>query len=428
MMNRRDLLKSVVGASCAACAFAFDNPLRPRFRMAQAATGKTLVVVFQRGGCDGLNTVVPYGDDEYYKLRPTIAIAPPNAGDPEAAIPLSDRIHADFFGLHPALAAFDSIYQAGDLAVMPTVHYPEASRSHFDGQAFIESADTLKTADGWLNRHLSTSAVAADLRAVGFGGALPQALKGPEIVSAFNNLTHFDLGLPEAEADTLLQNLGPIYGQVPDLRVPYQEPLHEFGRVLVHDLDVVRQITALPYAPANGAVYPNSGLGTQMRQTAQLIKAGVGLEIAALSIGGWDTHGNQGGGNTDGVQARRFADFAGSLAAFYDDLGSLMQDVLVLTMTEFGRTAKENGSRDTDHGNAATWLAMGGAVTGGIYGAWPGLREEQLYRGRYLSHTIDYRDVLGEVLTKHLGNGALNFLLPGHAYQPVGFLMSGTPL
>lgn len=421
-MNRRGFLTSFVGASCAACALAFDNPLRPRFQTAEAATGKTLVVVFQRGGCDGLNAVVPYGDDAYYNLRPTIAIAPPNPNNPEAAIPLADGTHTDFFGLHPALAAFDPIYKAGDLAVMPAVHYPEASRSHFDSQAFIESADTLKSIDGWLNRHLSTLPITADLRAVGFGSTLPHALKGPEVVSAFNNLAHFNLSLPEAESDALLQRLTPIYDQMPNLHVPYQESLYDFGRVLVHDLDVVSQVTATPYEPANGAVYPSSSFGAQLQQTAQLIKSGVGLEIAALSIGGWDTHGNQGGGNANGTQARRFADFANGLAAFYQDLGGQMRDVMVLTMTEFGQTAKENGSKGTDHGNASAWFAMGKSLTGGIYGAWPGLREAQLYRGRYLSHTIDYRDVLGEILTGHLGNGFLDYLLPAHAYQPVGFL------
>lgn len=380
------------------------------------------MVVFQRGGCDGLNTVVPYGDDTYYNLRPSIAIAPPNAGNPEAAIPLQDDTHADFFGLHPALAAFDPIYKAGDLAVLPTVHYPDASRSHFDSQAFIESADTAKSLDGWLNRHLSTSSTTADLRAVGFGGTLPHALKGPEIVSSFNNLTHFNLGLPSAESDALLQRLTPIYGQTPNLNVPYQESLHHFGRVLVHDLDVISQVTSTPYVPANGAVYPSSTFGKQLQQTAQLIKSGVGLEIATLSMGGWDTHGNQGGGNAHGSQARRLADFANSIAAFYNDLGGQMQDVMVLTMTEFGRTAKENGSKGTDHGNASTWFVMGRSVSGGIYGEWPGLHEEQLYRGRYLSHTVDYRDILGEILTGHLGNEALDFLLPMHDYQPVGFL------
>ncbi len=421
-MNRRGFLKTLMGTSCAACAFALDHPLRPRVRLAEAATGKTLVVVFQRGGCDGLNAVVPYGEDAYYNLRPTIAIAPPSVGDAEAAIALDDDTHPDFFGLHPALAAFDPIYKAGDLAVLPAVHYPEASRSHFDSQAFIESADTEKLLDGWLNRHLSTSSITADLRAVGFGGTLPHALKGPEIVSAFNNLTHFKLGLPEAESNALLQRLTPIYGQTPDLNIPYQEPLHQFGRVLVHDLDVISRVTATPYVPANGAAYPSSSFGTQLQQTAQLIKSGVGLEIAALSMGGWDTHGKQGGGSADGVQARRFADFANSIAAFYHDLGSQMNDVVVLTMTEFGRTAKENASRGTDHGNASTWFVLGHAVSGGIYGAWPGLHEEQLYRGRYLQHTVDYRDVLGEILARHLGNTGLDFLLPAHDYQPVGVL------
>jgi uncharacterized protein (DUF1501 family) len=198
--------------------------------------------------------------------------------------------------------------------------------------------------------------------------------------------------------------------------------VQENGRVIINDLAVLSGINPNTYVPANGAVYPNSGYGTQLRQIAQLIKADLGLEVAALSIGGWDTHSDQGGGQTNGQQARRHQDFAQGIAAFATDLGTLMQDVVIVTMTEFGRTAEENASRGTDHGHASAWFVAGGPVRGGIYGPWPGLSTAQLEDGRYLDHSIDFRDVMGEILSVHMGNNQLGVLLPGHTFQPVGFL------
>ena len=416
-MQRRDFLRALIGTCCAAGALTLDSPWRPSFRIAQAATGKTLVVIFQRGGCDGLNTVVPYGDDDYYQLRPTIAIAPPRAGDSEAAINLNG-----FFGLHPGLAALAPIYQEGAMAILPTVHYPDATRSHFDSQTLIESGALTKYPDGWLNRHLSTQPVDATLRAASFGHTLTHALRGVEVVSSFNSLTTFTFGLAVEEETALVERLTQVYGQIPDLSRVYHQDVYDFGKTAVRDLSVINSIDPSQYSPANGAVYPDSSYGQQLQQTAQLIKAGVGLEVAALNIGGWDTHRNQGSGNVDGRQFQRFQEFAKGIAAFYTDLGGRMNDVVILTMTEFGRTAAENGSKGTDHGNASTWFVIGKSVQGGIYGVWPGLRTEQLYLGRYLKHNIDFRNVFGEVLTQHLGNTSLNLVFPGYAYQPVGFL------
>lgn len=415
-MQRRDMLRSLLGACCAAGTLMLDHPWRPRFRIARAATGKTLVVLFQRGGCDGLNMVVPYGDDEYYRLRPTLAIVPPNAGNPASAVPVNG-----FFGLHPGLTALAPIYQAGNLAILPTVHYPNGSRSHFDGQAFLESGGTTRFPDGWLNRYLTTSPVSATLRAVGFGNTLWHSLRGAEVVSAFMTLDQ-SFGLPAGEEAALSQRLAQMYSQPPDLSRAYREDTQDFGQALLRDISTVRDLQPQQYLPANGAVYPDTLLGLQLRQTAQLIRSGVGLEVAALSMPRWDTHRSQGAGNIDGTHFQLFQEFAGALAAFSTDLGALMNHVIVLTMTEFGRTAAENGSGGTDHGNGCTWLAMGNAVRGGVYGAWPGLSPEQLYMGRYLQHTIDYRNVLGEVLSRHLSASALHVILPGHTYQPVGFL------
>jgi uncharacterized protein (DUF1501 family) len=413
-VHRRTFLRALAGTTAGAGTFVLDHPFRPRFRLANAqlATGKTLVVVFQRGGCDGLNTVVPYGDGEYYVLRPTIGIAPPSGGDPASAIDLDG-----FFGLHPGLADLKPVFDDGDMAVFPTAHYPEASRSHFTGQEWIESGAPVDDTDGWLNRHLvSAAASTGELRGVGIGSSLPHALRGDAVVSVFNNLADFTLDLPAAEEQFILDRLFPVYGQTPDPAKLNHELVHRFGRVVINDLSVVAGIDVDGYEPAPGASYPNTTFGRQMRQTAQLIKEGVGLEVATLGIGGWDNHSDQGGGDLGGRQARRFVDFAGGIAAMYHDLGSLMDDVVILTMTEFGRTAKENGSFGTDHGNAASWFAVSRSVKGGVYGVWPGLQEADLYRERYLAHTVDFRDIMGEVLSTHLGNTDLGFLLPGHTF------------
>jgi len=417
MVNRRDFLRYALSAAAATATTVYGNPFRPRARFAnaQSATGKTLLVVFQRGGCDGLNTVVPFGDPEYYRLRRTIAIAPPGGGS-TAALNLNG-----FFGLHPGLAGLMPIYQAGDLAVLPAVQYPNASQSHFDGQFWIETATYGGGADGWLNRHLVTLPRSAALRAVGFGSELPDALRGQAVVSAFNDIADFTLGLPGVDESALLGDLGRIYSQDPDSRA-YRSLVQNYGRVLINDLTVLSGIHPSDYVPANGAVYPNSGFGSQLRQIAQLIKSDLGLEVASLSIGGWDTHSGQGGGQTNGQQSQRHQDFANGLGAFYRDLGTRMNDVVIVTMTEFGRTAAENDSAGTDHGHAGAWFAIGGNVAGGIYGAWPGLATSQLEDGRYLDHSIDFRDVMGEVLTRHMGNANLTTLIPNHSFQPVGFL------
>ena len=417
-------MRLLVSASAGTAAVALTNPFRPRFAFAQSASGKTLVVIFQRGGNDGLNTVIPFGDANYYTLRPRIAVPRPNPNDPTAALPLTGfGAPSNFFGLHPGLAALMPIWNAGQLAVLPSTHYPNATQSHFDGQDTIESGADSATLDGWLNRHLITLPRPAALRAVGFGDVLPHALRGAVVVSAFNDIANFTTGLPADQEQALLTDLSRVYSQNPDNAKAYRGLVHAHGRAVVNDLAILSDIDPANYRPANGAVYPSSFFGKQISQVAQLIKGGFGLEVAALSIGGWDTHNNQGGGESTGMQSRRHQDFAAGIAALRTDLGSTaMRDVTVLTMTEFGRTAADNGSGGTDHGNAAAWFVVGGSVRGGIYGTWPGLAAQNLVRGRYLAHSVDFRNVMGDVLVRHLGNPDVADILPGFGYQPVGVI------
>jgi uncharacterized protein (DUF1501 family) len=315
------------------------------------------------------------------------------------------------------------IWLAGQLAVIPATHNTNASQSHFDGQENIESGAAGATLDGWLNRHLVALPRPAALRAVGFGEQLPHALRGPLIVSALNDLASFTASLSPADDAALLADLSRLYSQSPDNGRAYRALVVEHGRAVLNDLAVLSGIDSGSYAPANGALYPNSTYGRQLRHVAQLIKADLGLEIAALSLGGWDTHANQGGGEATGQQARRHQDFAAGIGALVADLGpTRMRDVTILTMTEFGRSAGDNVSGGTDHGHASTWFVAGGSVRGGIYGAWPGLSPQTLRRGRYLDHRIDFRDLMGDVLVHHLNSPNLATILPGHSYQPVGVM------
>ncbi len=416
-MHRRDFLRYMISAPIAAATFVYGNPFRSILGLAQESSAKVLVVIFQRGGCDGLNTIIPYGDGEYYNLRPDISIAPP--GTAEGALDLDDFLNKQdgLFGMHPALSPLYDIYQHGTVAILPAVHYDNASTSHFVGQDNIESGASVRLPDGWLNRYLATTQKNTSLRAAGFGSTTPHSLQGKTPVSTFSDLNEFELS-----DNDLMSKLESIYSQTGSSPESYRSMLLEKGGVMLDNLKTLAQVDPEAYSPGNGAVYPSSLFGTQLRQTAQLIKEGVGLEVSTVNIGGYDNHANQGGAT--GSQASRHTDFAAGIAALYTDLGpSGMNDVLILTMSEFGRTAKNNASLGTDHGNASTWFVIGNNVTGGIYGDWPGLQEGNLYRQRYLAHNIDFRNVMGEVVDRHLQSaGSLSDVLPNHDYQPTGFL------
>jgi len=401
-MRRRDFIRSllalpVVGAG---------TSLRTSLAWAGTSPGSErkipLVVIFQRGGCDGLNTVVPYGDPDYASLRPNLAIAAPGAAD--GCLDLDG-----FFGLHPALDSLMPLYQSGRLALLPTVQYPDATRSHFEGEVLIEGGALTEQADGWLNRYLATIAGTGTLRGATVGSGLAFALKGGFDVPVIATRS----GAFGRNEETFLQNLRQVN------EVPSGAALRrKVSAATIQGLDL---LDMLPSADAGSDVsYPNSDLGRRLQRLAQIIKADLGLEVATVDATGWDTHVGQ--GSTTGKHAGLLKDFALSISTFYQDILDSGREVMILTMTEFGRTARENGSKGTDHGHAGTWMVLGENINGGIYGDWPGLADDLLYQGRYLAHTIDFRDVLGEILHRHLGVADPAGILKGHDHQPVGFL------
>ncbi len=415
-MKRRDLLKYIGAGFLGAGLFASGKSMRLSLPFARASAGKTLVVIFQRGGCDGLNVVVPYGDDEYYNLRPTIAVPLPGSSARSAL-----RLNG-FFGLHPSLSGLFEIYNDGHLAVMPAVHYPDGNRSHFDSEVIVESGSNRKLYDGWLGRYLESHLRrGTPLQAVVFGNVVPHAMRGKADVATFNDISKFGLGNDDY-SQRLLARLTEVYDQPVRPGDKNRFLLYENGKMLLKNIEFMESLDLDHYEPQNGASYPNTSYGRQLMQVAQLIKLETGIELATVDIGGWDTHSNQGGAQENGRHSIRLKEFSEGITALYKDLGRRMEDVLILTMTEFGRTAKQNASGGTDHGNASAWFAVGGQVHGGIYGDWPGLSESELYEGRYLAHTVDCRDVMGEVLSNFLGASNMSHILPGHAYKPIGFL------
>jgi uncharacterized protein (DUF1501 family) len=374
-------------------AFASEAPARRR---------KVLVAIFQRGAVDGLNVVVPFGEKRYYELRPSIAIPRPD-GTPKSAIDLNG-----FFGLHPSLAPLKPIFDAQHLAIVDAVGSPDPTRSHFDAQDYMESGTPGRkaTADGWMNRALEKEpGPGSPLRAVSLGSNLPRSLRGRNDAIAINNLNDFQIRDTRSS-----DSFESMYASSVDT------VLHGTGKETFSAVKIMQSIQKQAYNVGNGAKYPNGRFGQSLQQIARLIKADVGLEVAFADIGGWDTHFNQSAQTpAQGQLANNLADFGGALAAFYQDLGDRMADVTVVTMSEFGRTAKENGTRGTDHGHANAMFVMGGDVRGGkIYGDWPGMSEEQLYEGRDLNLTTDFRDVLSELVSHHLGNPDLKTVFPGY--------------
>src|SRR5580693_7633128 len=359
---------------------------------------KILVAIFQRGAVDGLNVVVPFGEPRYYALRPTIAIPQPD-GTPTSAVDLDG-----FFGLHPSLASLKPLYDAHHLAIVDAVGSPDPTRSHFDAQDYMESGTPgLKaTSDGWMNRALLKQAgPASPLRAVSLGSGLSRTLRGPNDAIAVNNLNDFQVRDQKTAA-----TFESMYDHSHDT------VLNGTGRETFSAVKIMQSIQKQKYTPANGAKYPGGRFGQNLQQIARLIKADVGVEVAFAEIGGWDTHVNE--ANQLSNNLREFGD---SLAALYQDLGDRMEDVMVVTMSEFGRTVRENGDRGTDHGHANVMFAMGGDIRGGkVYGDWPGLGDDaQLYEGRDLNLTTDFRDVLGELVSRHMGNRNLQAVFPGYS-------------
>ena len=374
---------------------------------------KILVAIFQRGAADGLNVVVPHGEQAYYDLRPTIAVPRPsaNGAKDECAIDLDG-----FFGLHPALAPLKPLFDQRHLAIVDAAGSPDPTRSHFDAQDYMESGTPgLKaTQGGWMNRALPKSeGKISPVRAISLGATLPRSMAGPNPAIAVQSLSSFQVRNPDAAR------------QFESMYLETKDPvLRAAGRETFEAVAMLQSIQRQSYTPAGGAQYPRSPFGDSLRQVAQLIKADVGVEMAFADIGGWDHHVNEVGQRaSDGQLANKLRDFGQALAAFWQDMGDRMADVAVVTMSEFGRTARENGNRGTDHGHANCMFVMGGAVQGGkVYGKWPGLAREQLYENRDLALTTDFRDVLGELVSRHLGNPTLDAVFPGYHSKMLGLV------
>ena len=381
-------------------------------QLLHAPKGKTLICLFQRGAADALNMVVPHGDKSYYSLRPSIAIPRPSG----LARTISGNAAIDldgFFGLHPSLAPFKPLYDRGLLAPVHAVGSPSATRSHFDAQDYMETGtpDVKGTPDGWLNRYLAVRGTcdecnASPFRAVSLTQQTPRIMEGPSEVVAMNSLNEFTVRASGSQAE----RLEALY------RTGSADLVHGTGAEMFDAVKMLKAANPQKYTPRNGAEYPRSQFGQRLLQIAQLVKADVGLEIAFADVGGWDTHVNQGGAT--GQLAARLDDFSKSVAALVTDLGDRMDDVLILTMSEFGRMAQENGNRGTDHGHAGALFVIGGDVKGGkVHGKWPGLEPEQLYEGRDLALTTDFRSVFGEVTARHLGATKLEPIFPGFAVK-----------
>ena len=466
-LTRRQMLSGAALAAAAGAAGGFGRGLSALASVTvgthTAETGSdTLVVLFLRGGADGLNIVAPYGDDQYYKLRPSLALGGPN--DRKTA-PKSRVVRLDdFFGLHPSLAPLAPIHAAGQLAAVQAIGSDDQSRSHFEAMEAMErglAQVSGSTSSGWLARHLASTLHDGEspLRAVAFSDTMPDSLRGATSATAMTSLADFRLVSPfesptgsagavhhtddklktriaavgekiRAQAarrraehqdgppvpgrltafENTLRDMYGLDGAHPD---PASDPLRSGGTAALAAMDAIKRLDPANYRPAPGAKYPDGEVGNAFRQVACLVKGGVGLEIACLEMGGWDTHVAQGA--DIGWQALRLGELGMALAAFALDLGPHMGHVTTVVMTEFGRRAYENTGLGTDHGRAGAWLLMGGNVVGGkVHTDWPGLKPNQLDDNGDLKVTTDYRDVLSEIVRYRLKNDKLDQVFPNY--------------
>lgn len=427
-INRRIFLKQ---GTVGLLAIGLPPAFLARTLLADTPSGgrqKTVVFIFQRGAVDGLNMVVPFAEKAYYRVRRSIAVPQPARGDVGSAIDLDGS-----FGLHPSLAPLHDLYGEGELAIVHACGSPHPTRSHFDAQDFMESGTpgVKSTRDGWLNRLLSENACSCDgrtladgaahsadhasgqagmagsspLRGVALGAEMPRALRGSYPTVAIADLERFGIaGGRSPELESIFERM---------YRSAENDVIAGAAGESFEAIELIRRTDPLQYRPRAGVEYPGGDFGRSLRQIAQLIKAEVGLEVAFTDIGGWDTHLAQGG--AQGQLANRMTELGRGIRAFHDDLGVRMEDVVVVTMSEFGRTVAENGSGGTDHGHGNCMLILGGTTAGGrVLGRWPGLEREQLHEGRDLAITTDFRDVFAEVVSGHLGAERLERVFPGY--------------
>jgi uncharacterized protein (DUF1501 family) len=373
--------------------------------------GDILVVVFLRGAADALNMVVPHGDADYYTLRPTLGIARPD--DTRTAV--ADRaLDLDgFFGLHPSLSPLRQAWDDRRLAIVHATGAPDDSRSHFLSMELMErgASDASGPASGWLARYLAGSRPepASPMRAVAWGDRPPRSLLGSVPVTTLRSIADAHLGSEQAPLEAFQAALASLYQPIDSLGEAGQEALR-----LIGSLDRLGDT-----GHTTPQVYPETDFGRALEQTVRLIHAEVGLEVAALDLGGWDTHFAQGGSR--GLMASLMAELAAGLAAFYDDLGTAIAGVTLITMSEFGRRAYENGSLGTDHGHGSCMFLLGGGILGGkVHGRWPGLHADKLFGPGDLAVTTDYRDVLAELCLPASGVQDQDGLFPGYRARRVG--------
>lgn len=425
-MNRRYFLKSS-GITLASLGFIGAAPSFFQSFAAANVLGdnksngkkKTIVTIFQRGAVDALNMVVPYGDSSYYELRPTINVPRPGSKQ-DPALNLDG-----FFALHPAMTGMKSLWDKKQLAIVHAVGSPDNTRSHFDAQDYMEAGTpgNKGTRDGWLNRYLQANKdeKATPFRAVSMTQQTPRSLLGRSPSVAMANLRNFAIQAG-SYSQSVQGGFEAIYEQTMNGNSKNTDVLKETGTETFEAVNFLKSANPAQYKPENGAVYPQTPFGNSLLQISQLIKAGVGLEVAFTETPnmGWDTHSNEGGAR--GQLANLLGQFSNTITAFVTDLGSRMDDVVILTMSEFGRTAKENGTRGTDHGHATAMFVIGNEVKGGkVYGRFPGLSSSQLNEGRDLALTTDFRDLFAEVSARHMGAKDLQKIFPGYAVNASNF-------
>jgi uncharacterized protein (DUF1501 family) len=403
-LSRRQMLAlgavALGGAMGSTLFFARPAKARPN----DTGRRKVLVCLFMRGGVDGLSLIVPHGDAAYYRERASIALPPP--GKPGGVVDLDGR-----FGLHPRLSPLFEAYRAGELAAIHAIGSPSPTRSHFSAQDYMESGTpgVSSTRDGWLARCLTERQEGNHpLRAVAFGQRLPRALYGRAGALALRNLQSFDLRAPKRARERVQAGFEALY----------QDGDDGMARAARDALSAVRTLKTLDLdrSASDGAGgYPRSARA--LREIAMLIKARVGLEVAFVDVGGWDTHTGQ-----NGRLERELEQLGRGLSAFRSDLGAELENVVLVTLSEFGRTVKENGTGGTDHGHATAMLVLGGPVKGGkVYGRFPGLEPDQRFEGRDLQVTTDFRDLFAELATRHLGVQRLERVFPGYAASSAKF-------
>jgi uncharacterized protein (DUF1501 family) len=411
--SRRDMMKAGAALGALGAAQSLWPGWLPRLAFARnGIAGDVIVCIFLRGGADCLNMIVPFGDDGYYRARQTLAIPRPDSRSKNRLLALDD-----FFGLHPDMRALHDVFTAGHLTAIHAVGAPHVPRSHFEAMDMMERGleDRNGADSGWLGRHLLVTSQLGDspLRAIGWDETLPTSLRGYISANAFRSISDYHLHGDTRQVAQMTTALAALY---------QGSSLDDAATSTLDALKSIRQIDVDRYQPANHAVYSESEFGRGLKQTAALIKADVGLEVACVDHGNFDTHILEGATIDGGVGGLPLLvkEFADNLRAFHDDLLEELDHVTVVAMSEFGRRVQENGAGGTDHGHGGVMYVMSQHVAPKpVIAKWPGLAPELLDDGD-LQITVDYRDVLGEILSTRAVHTDLNSVFPGHTVAPVG--------